>query len=178
MKKQQRGITLIELMISLVLSLSLIAGISSLFVQMQKSNKIQRGLSAMTDESSYVQEVLSKEIRRTGGLRSRSDTNGSAANIFLGGAKHTNVLGSGLNFDAGEYIKGNANNGFILRYQLWDGDDLGTTDLSNSNSPCTLTTVLNPAAIPRQDPAVQQHVVSTYIYLDGTTLSCTAQRDV
>ena len=181
MKKQQRGMTLIELMISLVLSLGLIAGISSLFVQMQKSNKIQRGLSAMTDESSYVQEVLQKEIRRTGGLRSRSDTNGQEDRIFLGNPTntfHQNVLGSGLAFNDGEYIKGAANNRFILRYQLLDANDLGATDPSNSNSPCTMMTALDAAAIPQQDPAVQNHVVSVYIYLNGTTLSCTAQRAV
>ena len=70
MNKQQRGVTLIELMISMVLGLALIAGVSSLFLQMQKSNRVQRALGAMTDESSYVQEVLQKEIRRADGLRS------------------------------------------------------------------------------------------------------------
>lgn len=180
MNKHQYGITLIELMISMVLSLGLITGISSLFVQMQKSNKIQRAVSEMTDEGIYVQEVLQKEIRRTAGLRSRSDTSGRLIRIFLGGIEHENMLGSGINFGGSEYIKGDTtipaptNDAFVIRYQLLDTQDLSFNDPSNGNSPCTQNILLDLG----EDPALQEHVVSVYFYLNGDKLSCTAQREV
>jgi prepilin-type N-terminal cleavage/methylation domain-containing protein len=129
MKKSQHGMTLVELMISMVLSLGLIAGIGSLFLHMQKTNKIQRALATTADESSYVQEVLQKEIRRTGGLRSRSDNNGTEDDVFLA---RNNRLDSGLDFGGGEYIKGDAtspvNDAFVIRYQLLDAQDFDLYD--------------------------------------------------
>ena len=182
MNKQQRGVTLIELMISMVLGLALIAGVSSLFLQMQKSNRVQRALGAMADESSYVQEVLQKEIRRADGLRSKSDLNGTEDKVFI---VRNNILASGLNFApaatpalppaSGEYIKGGvngANDAFVIRYQLLDVNDLSVGSSSNGSSPCTQNVLL--AA--DEDPAVQEHVVSVYFYLNGNTLSCAAQR--
>jgi type IV pilus assembly protein PilW len=182
MIKSQHGMTLVELMISLVIGLTVIAGISSLFLQMQKSHRLQHALSMMTDESSYVQEVLQKEIRRTGGLRSRSDVNGSADRIFL---PHTDVLdsdallasGGSLDFAASEYIKGDVlaatgNDAFILRYQLLDANDLSDSAQSNGNSPCTQNALLADG----DDPAVQEHVVSVFFYLHNNILSCNAQR--
>ncbi|MEQ1638009.1 MAG: PilW family protein [Methylococcales bacterium] len=188
MNKQQRGLTLIELMISMVLSLGLIAGISSLFLQMQKSNKVQRGLSAMADDSSYVQEVLQKEMRSIGRLRSRSDTNGTNEQVFLN--PPGDVLGSSLDLLQGEYIKGNdtspENDSFVMRYQLLDANDLRRTgNPSNGSSPCTQDVLMDdtdpidpaaPAGAKAGDPASVVHIVNVYFYLNGNTLSCLAQR--
>ena len=63
MKNHQAGFTLIELMISLLLGLSVIAGISELFLQSQKTYKAQRSLSYMMEDGRYALEVLSKEVR-------------------------------------------------------------------------------------------------------------------
>jgi type IV pilus assembly protein PilW len=178
MNKQQHGMTLIELMISLVLGLGVIAGVSSLFLQMQKSGNVQRSLGAMADDSGYVQEILQKEIRRTGGLRSRSDVNGTNDKLFVGGAIHTNLLNSGINLGASEYVKGYVGivptppDALIIRYQLVDATDLSVG--GNSSSPCTQNVLLNAG----EDPAQQEHVVSVYLYLNGGTLTCTAQREV
>jgi type IV pilus assembly protein PilW len=204
MNQQQHGMTLIELMISMVLSLSLIAGIGSLFLNMQKSNRIQRALATMADDSSYVQEVLQKEIRRTGGLRSRSDINGTANKIFL---NHPNVLNTdpaldpaiphlqtSINFNVSDYIKGISiapdNDTFAIRYQLLDKQDLNTGDTSNGSSPCTQNILLDRSGIDPttelcmvgapastcEDPGSEEHVANVYFYLDGDSLSCTAQR--
>lgn len=172
---KQQGMTLIELMISLILSLTVIAGISSLFFQMQQSNRLQRALSTMADDSSYIQEILQKEIRRTGGLRSRSDRNGTEELVFL---SHNDVLASGLNFATAEYIKGDAtspaNDAFIIRYQLLDTQDLSISAPSNGSSPCTQNILLSAG----DNPAKQEHVVSVYFYLHNGILSCAAQRVV
>ena len=188
MNNKQSGLTLIELMISLVLSLALIASISSLFVQMQKSNKVQRGVSGMADESSYVQEVLQKEIRSTGRLRSRTDTDGTNDRVFLDAPDSNNVLASGLNLGNSEYIKGNtdanANDQLLIRYQLLDEFDLRAGTVSNGSSPCTQDILTLPSDLIASgppdtlagDPATEVHVVTVRIWLTGTTLTCQAQR--
>ena len=70
MIRQQRGYTLIELMISLLLGLMMISGFGSLFVQTQKSSAIQRSLSYMMEDGRYILEVFGRELRRSGSLRS------------------------------------------------------------------------------------------------------------
>lgn len=197
---KQHGMSLVELMIGMVLSLSVIAGVGSLFLNMKKSNQIQRAMATMADDSSYVQEVLQKEIRRTGGLRSRSDSSGAKDRIFLG---HNDVLDSSalvsqLNFSASEHIKGDAtlpvNDAFAIRYQLLDSNDLGSGTASNGSSPCTQNVLLNTGEDPithvclsnvypltcGEDPGAEgkEQVVSVYFYLDDNTntLSCVAQR--
>lgn len=179
MNRQQFGVTLIELLISMGLSLVLIAGIGSLFVQMQKSGRVQRAVSNMMDDSRYVQEILQKEIRRTGGLRSRSDNNGRADQVFLGVADFTENLGTTMIFNPpvapnGEYIKGSGvlNDEFLIRYQLVDKYDLSSTDPANSSSPCTSNLLLNEG----EDPSTSVHVVTIYFYLSGDKLTCRSER--
>lgn len=192
MIQRQRGMTLIELMISMVISLGLIAGISSLFLQMQKSNKMQRGISAMADESSYVQEVLQKELRNTGRLRSRTDTKGTNGRIFLDppgnelGSVSATDYGWNLNLAQGEYIKGatDANNDrFVIRYQLMDRNDLSRTNTpSNGSSPCTQNILMDDtddiagAGTPAGDSSQVVQTVSVYFALEGNKLTCMAQR--
>lgn len=66
MIKNQRGVTLIELMIGMVLGLSLVAGIGSLFIQSQKSFRLQQNSSDMTDDATFVLETLAKGILLAG----------------------------------------------------------------------------------------------------------------
>ena len=194
MIKKQRGVTLIELMISLVLSLALIGGISSLFQQMQTTNKSQLALSNIMDDSRYALEIMQKEIRYAGGLRSRSSITGTGALVFapLTAAKqgvfaqlgyNTTPLPAGpagiFGFIAGEYVQGNltsprpASDSFMIRYQLMDQNDLNPNNPSNSSSPCTSNSLLT---LPADDPATQVHVVTVYFYVNSGVLSCTSQR--
>ena len=62
MIKKQRGVTLIELMVSMMLGLALVAGISQLFIQSQKSFTMQRNLSDMMDDGTFVLEDLAKGL--------------------------------------------------------------------------------------------------------------------
>ena len=66
MIKKQRGVTLIELLVSMVLAVSLAAGLSQLFVQSQTSFKLQRNLSDMTDDASFILEELAKGVNLAG----------------------------------------------------------------------------------------------------------------
>lgn len=64
--KKQRGVTMIELLIAMVLGLSLVAGIGQLFVQSQKSFRLQRNTSDMTDDGAFILESLAKGVLLAG----------------------------------------------------------------------------------------------------------------
>jgi type IV pilus assembly protein PilW len=123
MNNRQYGFTMIELLISMLLGMSLIAGVSVLFTNSQTVYKTQRSLGYMMEDGRYVLETLSKELRRTGFLRNATALNGAANNIFrlddgsntaTTSTDVTGVLGSGINPSSnsrinmaiGEYVHG------------------------------------------------------------------------
>jgi type IV pilus assembly protein PilW len=108
MIKKQHGVTLIELMISLVLGLALIAGIGQLFIQSQKSFRLQRNVSDMTDDATFALTDLAKGVLLAGYAEDGQTTS------FIA---DTSVLSSGINFNAGEFIKG-TDNTLIYRFKL------------------------------------------------------------
>lgn len=186
--KYQRGYTLIELMISLLLGLVLISGFGSLFIQTQKNYTVQRSLSYLMEDGRYILEVLSRELRRTSSLKSPLDAYGRANLVFTDDA---DVLGSTMSFSAGDYIRGEYNaagfgaaadqpynvNRLTIRYQLNDDTELSANDPSSDNSPCTRSIHLNNG----EDPATQVHVVTLYFYVavdstDVPVLYCVAKR--
>lgn len=172
MSRHQRGYSLIELMISLVLGLMLIAGFGSLFVQTQKTASIQRSLSYMMEDGRYILEVFGRELRRTGSLRNKMVASGGADVVFPADA---NVLGSTISFAAGDYIKGEYNaagygaevdkpyniNRLAIRYQLNTNLELAVTDPNSTNSACERAILLTAG----EDPATQVHVVTLYFYI-------------
>ena len=180
MKNRQVGVTLIELMISLVFGMLLIAGVSSLFLQMQKINRSQRAVNNMTDDASYSQEMLQKEIRRAGGLRSKLDNNGIASKVFTDeGVIEVPGTGISLDLNAQDYVKGDSsehpdNDAFVIRYQLLDADDLSSGNSSNNSSPWTVNSLLDMG----EDPAEQAHVIRVYFFVNNGSLRCTSQRSV
>ncbi|MGZ5051535.1 MAG: PilW family protein [Methylobacter sp.] len=184
----QRGYTLIELMISLLLGLMLISGFGSLFTQTQKNYTVQRSLSYIMEDGRYILEVLSRELRRTGSLRSRKTATGDPSVIFVTDA---NTLGSTMSFDVGDYIRGEYNaagfgstgdkpyniNRLAMRYQLNNNTELASSDPYSTNSACERGILLAAG----EDPATQIHVVTIYFYvaLDDSNvpvLYCKAQR--
>jgi len=195
MNRHQRGYTLIELMISLLLGLMLIAGFGSLFVQTQKNATTQRSLSYMMEDGRYILEIFGRELRRAGSLRSKLDANGGAGTVFTANptdTADTNVLGSTMSFSVGDYIRGEYNaagfgatadkpynvNRMVLRYQISDSNELKTGGLGSTNSACERSILLAAG----EDPATQVHVVTVYFYVafDATTntpvLYCVANR--
>jgi type IV pilus assembly protein PilW len=183
MNIHQRGYTLIELMISLLLGLMMISGFGSLFVQTQKNATIQRSLSYMMEDGRYILEVFGREFRRTGSLKSKMSTLGAGNLVFTA---DPNVLGSTMSFSAGDYIRGQYNaagfgttfdvNELALRYQLNNNTELAQTDPNSTNSACERSILLTAG----EDPATEVHVVTLYFYvaLDNTTpvLYCLAKR--
>jgi len=190
MSYRSRGFTLIELMITLLLSSILIAAIGKVFVDSSTAFRKQKNLSYLVEDGRYAQQLLMRELRRTSFLRNKLETNGTDAKVFI---TDNNVFNSGinLNFGAGESIRGIFKNGgindefdinhFIIRYQLNDKNDLpSTTSTTFDDSPCTRDVHLNKS----EDPAVKPpHVVTIYFYVkfdkDTNTpvLYCKAKRE-
>ncbi len=186
MKMKQTGFTLIELMIGLLLSTALIAGIGKVFIDSGNSFRKQKTLSYLVEDGRYSQEVLAKEFRRLGFLRNRHAAGNQPADIFKA---DNNVLGSGLNLTSEGYVFGGFNNtGFsgdafdinhiVFRYQLNDKNDLSANNPNYSLSPCTKDIHLTAG----EDPAQKKIIVTLYFYVAfDTTLAtpvlyCKAKR--
>jgi len=134
MKHQQRGFTLLELLITLLLSSLLIAAVSEVFLQSRKSFTKQQALSEIVEDGRYAVEMMAQEIRRAGFLVNprRTDAGFAPADMF---AADANPANSGIAFlapippsTAPEFIRGDVSAGgfgnshdlnhLVFRYQL------------------------------------------------------------
>ena len=133
MIKKQHGVTLIELMIGMILGLSLVAGIGSLFIQSQKSFRLQQNLSDMTDDAAFVLEDLAKAMLLAGYSKDGTKNYPSETNAVF------DISGSpvvpAINFNTNnEFIYGAdeaSNNGkgdqLVYRFKLSDLTELDNT---------------------------------------------------
>lgn len=64
--KYHKGLTLIELMIALVISVGLVLAITKVFIQSKKTYQVQHALSDVTSNASYANYVVEKLVRVTG----------------------------------------------------------------------------------------------------------------
>ncbi|MDH3978537.1 MAG: PilW family protein [Gammaproteobacteria bacterium] len=67
-KTQQAGFTLIELMIAMVVGLILASGVVTLFVNGQKSFRLNDSIARMQDEARYAMHELSRDMQMAGYL--------------------------------------------------------------------------------------------------------------
>ena len=61
-----RGFSLVELMVSMVITLILLAGIGQIFLSSKKSYTLQNSLSRMQENGRYAMDTLSQDLRRAG----------------------------------------------------------------------------------------------------------------
>ena len=61
-----RGFSLVELMVSLVITLILLAGIGQIFLSSKKSYTLQDSLARIQESGRYAMDVLSQDLRRAG----------------------------------------------------------------------------------------------------------------
>jgi len=186
MKDRHLGFTLVELMITLLLSSILIAAIGKVFIDSGNAFRKQKTLSYLVEDGRYAQLILAKELRRIGFLRNRKATGGLPTDIFI---NDVDILGSGITLASGEFIKGSFNktgfagdsfdiNHLVLRYQLNDKGDLSAGATPFDASPCTKNIHLTAG----EYPATQKIVVTLFfqVNFDQTTnapvLYCTAKR--
>jgi type IV pilus assembly protein PilW len=61
-----RGFSLVELMVAMVITLILLAGIGQIFLSSKKSYTLQDSLSRMQENGRYAMDTLSQDLRRAG----------------------------------------------------------------------------------------------------------------
>jgi type IV pilus assembly protein PilW len=65
--RAQRGVTIIELMVGMVLGLLLVLGVISVYVTNQQAARTNEGLARMQESGRIAFELLSRELRQAGG---------------------------------------------------------------------------------------------------------------
>lgn len=71
LKYRQHGMTLIEIMVSLVISLFLLAGLLQMFIAARQSSRIQENLSRVQENGRFGIEYINRVVRQAG-YRSRT----------------------------------------------------------------------------------------------------------
>lgn len=66
-RRQQAGFSLVELMVALTLGLIIVGGVISIFVTNQQAFRTTEGLSRLQENARVSFELMSREIRQTGG---------------------------------------------------------------------------------------------------------------
>ena len=64
--QQQRGVTLVELMVSLVIGLIIMVGVTQIFVANRETYSIQESLGKLQENGQYAINFLVRELRQTG----------------------------------------------------------------------------------------------------------------
>ena len=80
MRTSQQGFTLIELMVSLVLGLIIVAAATMLFIAGQKSLALQQGAADIQDNANFALNYIAKDIRMANLNNSTATMNASLAN--------------------------------------------------------------------------------------------------
>ncbi len=120
---KQHGFTLVELMIALVITLILMAGISQVFLSSKKSFTIQDTLARQQENGRYVLDTLGQDLRRAGYL-------GSLEGITAVGGTAGEVTENGT-------CAGNDNTwGRMLGSRVYGMNDTNTSHLSGATYAC------------------------------------------
>jgi len=175
MKQTSAGFTLIELMITLLLSSVLIAAIGELFLNSHVAFRKQTAMAHLVEDGRYILDVFAREYRRTGFLINEHVVRGPEPSTVIGGTAteifraDLDTLGSSVNLAAGVFIAGIFNsdglndafdiNHVIFRYQL-----NGQQDLTDALSPCTRDLSLD------QNVATDAIAITLYFYVQNNQL--------
>ncbi len=89
-KHNNRGFTLVEMMVALTLGVIVLAGISQIFIKTKRATVFQDELARMQENSRYAIQLLNKEIRNAGYLGCRHSSNIDASYLDTGGTYFDN----------------------------------------------------------------------------------------
>jgi len=127
--QQQRGMTLIEIMISLLIGAFLIGGIIQIFVNTKQTYRMQENLSRMQENGRFAMEFLTKDIR-IAGYQGCANLSSITPNVIVQVASpNPNPLPSSLTGGVGKAVSG-TNNVAID----WDASACGASDACIANT--------------------------------------------
>lgn len=92
----QRGLTLVELMVALLLGLIVVGGVVSVLLTSRQSSNTGQALSQLQDNARIAFELLSRDIRQAGSTPCGNDTVTSALNGAAGTDWYQWVNGAGI----------------------------------------------------------------------------------
>jgi prepilin-type N-terminal cleavage/methylation domain-containing protein len=180
--KHSLGFTLVELMITIVLSSLFIGGITQVFSRTSQNFRTQRTLSNMMEDARFALDKMNSEFRRTGFLTNKLLPNGQANFIFhnriavdYNAGAYTirnngdTVPGNLLTMGTNETIRGAINpagptsDNVIIRYQLAQ-NAAGIIDFNSEYSPCTNGFTLNGGN------NTDRHVISIVFYMGASVI--------
>lgn len=82
---QQKGLTLIELMIGLVIAMILLAGVAEIFLGSKQTYRYQSGMARLQENGRFALDIFAKKIRMAGYMGCFSSDTGSLVNTVNGG---------------------------------------------------------------------------------------------
>ncbi len=114
--RHSRGFSMVELMVALVITLILMAGVSQVFLSSKQSYVIQDTLGRMQENGRYAMEVLTTDLRRAGYWGGNADINAIEDNTPAGVSN-----GSKIATDDGSCA--NTNWARMLTFRVFGRDD-------------------------------------------------------
>lgn len=109
-KPRQTGLTLVEIMVAMLLSLVLLGGVVQIFISSKSTYNAQEGLSRMQENGRFAVEFLARELRMAGHFGCLSDVKGFVHSL------NSDDLPTAASFNPGEGIVG------------WDASNTGNGD--------------------------------------------------
>ena len=149
--KHCRGFSLVELMVALVITLILLAGIGQIFLSSKKSYTVQDSLSRMQETGRYAMDTLTQDLRRAGYWGGNSDI--------------TEITGTQAHYNEDGQCLGSGNTDWAL---MLDKKVFGLDD-DRTNYPCLPATTLPPedVLVVRYAAPWQVHGITTPDYEDN-----------
>ncbi len=83
---RQRGLTLVEVMVAITISLILLAGVMQLFTSSRQTYRVQDGLARLQENGRFAMDFLSRDIRMAGYQGCRRAAGATNVNNTLAGA--------------------------------------------------------------------------------------------
>lgn len=99
-KPRQTGLTLVEIMVAMLLSLVLLGGVVQIFISSKSTYNAQEGLSRMQENGRFAVEFLARELRMAGHFGCLSDVKGFVHSL------NSDDLPTAASFNPGEGIVG------------------------------------------------------------------------
>jgi len=128
--RQQKGFTLVEIMIALLLGVFLTAGIGNIYIGSQQTNRLQANLSRIQENGRFALDYLAKEIRPAGFQGCPNLSSGSPENVIENSPSSFNLQSAmkGYEYD------GSSISGYTPATNVLSGTDIVTVQRGGSCS--------------------------------------------
>jgi len=127
-RKQQRGITLVELMIAITLSIVITAGVIQIFISNKRTYQVQEAVSRLQENGRFASEFIADDIRMVGFMGCAGQSGGVTVENNVDLTKRTHGADIGYDADVDAVLTGFTGNDSLQAYYY---NGTMTTDLTN-----------------------------------------------